>query len=119
MQDSSSYEYTSMKNLGETKQGIWGVLARKAKSIIDDNNTDQPHVSEVRTRMQHMPDSATIGEVSNFCWNWKFYDSVLQNVVFVYVVIVYEIAFGITDSKTCTFISYIAAIWQKTIAWKP
>ncbi|XP_009758908.1 cell wall protein RBR3-like [Nicotiana sylvestris] len=60
--DSSNYEYTSMKNLGESKQGIWGVLARKAKSIIDDNNTDQPHVSEVRTRMQHMPDSATIGE---------------------------------------------------------
>ncbi|XP_009598141.1 uncharacterized protein [Nicotiana tomentosiformis] len=60
--DSSSYEYTSMKNLGETKQGIWGVLARKAKSIIDDNNTDQPHVSEVRTRMQHMPDSVTIGQ---------------------------------------------------------
>ncbi|MCD7448926.1 hypothetical protein HAX54_047265 [Datura stramonium] len=60
--DSSSYEYTSMKNLSESKQGIWGVLARKAKSIIDDNNTDQPHVSEVRTRMQHMPDSATIGQ---------------------------------------------------------
>lgn len=60
--DSSSYEYKSMKNLSESKQGIWGVLARKAKSIIDDNNTDQPHVSEVRTRMQHMPDSATIGQ---------------------------------------------------------
>ncbi|KAK4731506.1 hypothetical protein R3W88_024494 [Solanum pinnatisectum] len=60
--DSSSYEYISMKNLSESKQGIWGVLARKAKSIIDDNNTEQPHLSEVRTRMQHMPDSATIGQ---------------------------------------------------------
>ncbi|KAM3382377.1 putative protein isoform X1 [Capsicum galapagoense] len=61
--DSSSYEYTSMKNLSESKQGIWGVLARKAKSIIDDNNTGKPHVSEVRTRMmEHMPDSATIGQ---------------------------------------------------------
>ncbi|TMX05406.1 hypothetical protein EJD97_021937 [Solanum chilense] len=60
--DSSIYEYTSMKNLSESKQGIWGVLARKAKSIIDDNNTDQPHLSEVRTRMQHMPDNATIGQ---------------------------------------------------------
>ncbi|XP_060216623.1 uncharacterized protein LOC132644086 isoform X1 [Lycium barbarum] len=60
--DSSSYEYTSMKNFGESKQGIWGLLARKAKSIIDDNNTDQPKVSEVRTRIQHMPDSATIGQ---------------------------------------------------------
>lgn len=66
MQDSSSYEYTSMKNLSESKQGIWGVLARKAKSIIDDNNTGKPHVSEVRTRMmEHMPDSATIGQVRN------------------------------------------------------
>ncbi|KAK4370280.1 hypothetical protein RND71_009755 [Anisodus tanguticus] len=60
--DSSSYEYTSMKNLSESKQGIWGVLARTAKSIIDDNNADQPHGSEVRTRMQHIPDSATIGQ---------------------------------------------------------
>lgn len=60
--DSSNYEYTSMKNLSESKQGIWGVLARKAKSIIDDNNTDQPHVSEVRPRMQHMPDTATSGQ---------------------------------------------------------
>ncbi|XP_010326256.1 uncharacterized protein [Solanum lycopersicum] len=60
--DSSIYEYTSMKNLSESKQGIWGVLARKAKSIIDDNNTDQPHLSEVSTRMQHMPDNATIGQ---------------------------------------------------------
>ncbi|CAN4128379.1 unnamed protein product [Withania somnifera] len=60
--DLSSYEHKSMKNLSESKQGIWGVLARKAKSIIDDNDTDQPHVSEVRTRMQHMPDSATVGQ---------------------------------------------------------
>lgn len=59
--DSPSYEYTPKKNLSESKQGIWGVLARKAKSIIDDN-TGQPYVSEVRTRMQHMPDSATIGQ---------------------------------------------------------
>ncbi|KAL3328083.1 hypothetical protein AABB24_035638 [Solanum stoloniferum] len=60
--DSSSYEYISMESLSESKQGIWGVLARKAKSIIDDNNTEQLHLSEVRTRMQHMPDSATIGQ---------------------------------------------------------
>lgn len=66
MQDSSSYEHTPKKNLSESKQGIWGVLARKAKSIIDDN-TGQPYVSEVRTRMQHMPDSATIGQVRNVC----------------------------------------------------
>ncbi|GAA0170088.1 hypothetical protein Leryth_013132 [Lithospermum erythrorhizon] len=35
------YEYTSMKNLDERKQGFWGVLAQKAKSIIDDDNLDQ------------------------------------------------------------------------------
>ncbi|KAF9595828.1 hypothetical protein IFM89_005314 [Coptis chinensis] len=37
-QDSTSYEYTSMKNLNESKYGFWGVLARKAKSILDDEN---------------------------------------------------------------------------------
>ncbi|KAF9621700.1 hypothetical protein IFM89_026593 [Coptis chinensis] len=36
--DSTSYEYTSMKNLNESKYGFWGVLARKAKSILDDEN---------------------------------------------------------------------------------
>ncbi|KAL5711567.1 hypothetical protein ACHQM5_022002 [Ranunculus cassubicifolius] len=39
--DSTSYEYTSMKNLNETKDGFWGVLARKAKSILDDDNVAQ------------------------------------------------------------------------------
>lgn len=40
MQDIASYEYTSMKSLNESKYGFWGTLARKAKSIIDndDNN---------------------------------------------------------------------------------
>ncbi|KAI4307764.1 hypothetical protein L6164_030913 [Bauhinia variegata] len=39
--DSRTYEYTSMKSLNESKPGFWGVLARKAKSIIEDNNATQ------------------------------------------------------------------------------
>ncbi|KAL2990549.1 hypothetical protein AAZX31_11G208700 [Glycine max] len=39
--DSRPYEYTSMKNMNESKNGFWGVLARKAKSIIEDDNIPQ------------------------------------------------------------------------------
>lgn len=39
MQDSFSYEYTSMKSLNESKYGFWGTLARKAKSFIDNDET--------------------------------------------------------------------------------
>lgn len=38
MQD-SAYEYTSMKSLNESKYGFWGVLARKAKSFLDEDNS--------------------------------------------------------------------------------
>ncbi|XP_031248056.1 uncharacterized protein LOC116105788 [Pistacia vera] len=34
--DPGSYNYTSMKNLNESKPGFWGNLARKAKAILDD-----------------------------------------------------------------------------------
>ncbi|CAI8597082.1 unnamed protein product [Vicia faba] len=37
VKDSRAYEYTSMKRLDESKNGFWGVLARKAKSIIEDD----------------------------------------------------------------------------------
>ncbi|XP_077216548.1 uncharacterized protein LOC143851105 [Tasmannia lanceolata] len=37
-QDSTAYEYTSMKTLNESKDGFWGILARKAKSILEDDN---------------------------------------------------------------------------------
>ncbi|KAJ7959972.1 Heat-inducible transcription repressor [Quillaja saponaria] len=36
--DSNPYEYTSMKSLNESKHGFWGVLARKAKAILEDDN---------------------------------------------------------------------------------
>ncbi|KAL8224767.1 hypothetical protein R6Q57_017324 [Mikania cordata] len=37
MQDSATYDYTSMGSTNEPG-GFWGVLARKAKSILDDDN---------------------------------------------------------------------------------
>ncbi|KAG0496087.1 hypothetical protein HPP92_000662 [Vanilla planifolia] len=50
-QDVPSYEYTSMSSLNETKHGFWGVLARKAKSLLDDDNVSQK--SETHERDQH------------------------------------------------------------------
>ncbi|ONK62723.1 uncharacterized protein A4U43_C07F7430 [Asparagus officinalis] len=38
--DSGAFD-TSMKNVNESKYGFWGVLARKAKSLIDDDNASQ------------------------------------------------------------------------------
>ncbi|KAL0926891.1 hypothetical protein M5K25_003144 [Dendrobium thyrsiflorum] len=40
-QDSTSYEYTSMNTLNESKNGFWGVLARKAKSFLEDDTAAQ------------------------------------------------------------------------------
>ncbi|XP_027091618.1 uncharacterized protein [Coffea arabica] len=56
-----SYEYTSMKSLNEPKQGFWGVLARKAKAIIDDDNASQQHETPGRTTPQ-MSGRATRGQ---------------------------------------------------------
>lgn len=47
---SSSYEYTSMKSLNEPKQGFWGTLARKAKSILDDDNVSPQNDTSGKTR---------------------------------------------------------------------
>ncbi|KAL3517936.1 hypothetical protein ACH5RR_020525 [Cinchona calisaya] len=59
--DFSSYEYTSMKSLNEPKQGFWGVLTRKAKVIIDDDNVSQQHETPGRTALQ-MSGRATRGQ---------------------------------------------------------
>lgn len=48
MQD-SSYEYTSMKSLNESKYGFWGVLARKAKAFLDEDNSS-PDRNHSQTR---------------------------------------------------------------------
>ncbi|XP_011008507.1 PREDICTED: cyclin-dependent kinase 12 isoform X2 [Populus euphratica] len=78
------HEYTSMKAMKETKQqqGFWGTLARKAKSILDDDfNTDsnnapspqKPHrhqqldsaTDRTTTRQHQVPDSATMPKYQN------------------------------------------------------
>lgn len=51
-----------MKSLDENKQGFWGVLARKAKAIIEDDNAGQHRESPGRTGHQ-MSDRATRGQV--------------------------------------------------------
>ncbi|KAK1320580.1 hypothetical protein QJS10_CPA03g00037 [Acorus calamus] len=55
-QDSSPYEYTSIKNLNEPK-GFWGVLARKAKTILDEDNSSQHVETSGRTRPQMLDTS--------------------------------------------------------------
>lgn len=57
--DSRSYEYTSMKNLNEPKQGFWGALARKAKAILDDDNEPQQLDTPGKTTKVEMPPTAT------------------------------------------------------------
>ncbi|XP_050216944.1 uncharacterized protein LOC126667871 [Mercurialis annua] len=42
--DSKPHEYTSMKNLNESKQGFWGALSRKAKSFLDDDAYASQHL---------------------------------------------------------------------------
>lgn len=43
MQAVNTHEYTSIKSLNdnEQKNGFWGVLARKAKSMLDENGNPQ------------------------------------------------------------------------------
>lgn len=62
--DSVQYEYTSMNSLNEAKYGFWGVLARKAKSILeDDNNTNLQSEEHSRSR-QHVVDTSSSGQLS-------------------------------------------------------
>ncbi|KAE9591320.1 hypothetical protein Lalb_Chr20g0117251 [Lupinus albus] len=48
--DSRSYEFTSLKSLNQTNNGFWGVLARKAKSIVEDDNVTQNSEMPATTR---------------------------------------------------------------------
>nr|DAD38565.1 TPA_asm: hypothetical protein HUJ06_012887 [Nelumbo nucifera] len=61
-QDSPSYEYTSMKSPNESKFGFWGVLARKAKSILEDDNMTNQLETPGKTRPQ-MHDISTGGQL--------------------------------------------------------
>ncbi|KAJ4971872.1 hypothetical protein NE237_004971 [Protea cynaroides] len=51
-QDPTSFEYTSFESLNESKHGFWGVLARKAKAILDDDDVAQQFETSSRTRPQ-------------------------------------------------------------------
>ncbi|KAF5954543.1 hypothetical protein HYC85_007399 [Camellia sinensis] len=62
--DSNTYEYTSMKSLSEPKHGFWGVLARKAKAILDDDNAAQQSETPGRMRPQ-MSGTETRGQYHN------------------------------------------------------
>ncbi|XP_073291651.1 uncharacterized protein [Primulina huaijiensis] len=44
--------YTAKTNMSESKQGFWGVLARKAKEVLDDDNVVQPQETAVGTTVQ-------------------------------------------------------------------
>lgn len=67
-----------MKNLNEPKQGFWGVLARKAKAILDDDNPNQQSESPVISNSNKPMPSTTAGaEVGiEFCFS-KEGDSLL------------------------------------------
>jgi len=52
-----------MKNMNESKNGFWGVLARKAKSIIEDDNVPQQSEMAGVGRSQ-LPGVASRGKVS-------------------------------------------------------
>lgn len=40
-----------MKSLNEPKQGFWGTLARKAKSILDEDNVSPQNDTSGKTRL--------------------------------------------------------------------
>uniref|UniRef100_A0A5B7A2Q4 Uncharacterized protein n=1 Tax=Davidia involucrata TaxID=16924 RepID=A0A5B7A2Q4_DAVIN len=48
--DSSTYDNTSMKSSRESNKGFWGVLARKAKAILEDDNMSQQFETPSGTR---------------------------------------------------------------------
>lgn len=47
-----------MRNINESKQGFWGSLARKAKSILEDDNAPQQVDSPGRAP-HHVPYAST------------------------------------------------------------
>lgn len=63
MQDAVTYEYTSMKSLNEAKYGFWGVLARKAKSILEDDDASQEFEHNGRSH-PHLLNASAGGQVS-------------------------------------------------------
>ncbi|XP_075636235.1 uncharacterized protein LOC142608361 [Castanea sativa] len=65
LQDSKPYEYTSMKSMNESKHGFWGVLARKAKAILDEDTEPQHFESPERKRSPMSAATPTMGKFEN------------------------------------------------------
>ncbi|XP_076940131.1 uncharacterized protein LOC143609189 [Bidens hawaiensis] len=63
--DSVKYDYTSMKNLEKPKRGFWGVLARKARSIIEDDDDVAQQYETPERRRQQMSDAETRSQNSS------------------------------------------------------
>ncbi|XP_008788047.3 uncharacterized protein LOC103705919 isoform X2 [Phoenix dactylifera] len=57
-QGSNTYRYTSIKSLNEPQHGFWGILARKAKEILEDDNAALQFDEHGRNQLQ-MVDSST------------------------------------------------------------
>ncbi|XP_024982108.1 uncharacterized protein LOC112518589 isoform X1 [Cynara cardunculus var. scolymus] len=62
--DSVKHDYTSLKNLEKPKHGFWGVLARKARSIVDNGDVAQQYETPERRRQQ-MSDAEKRGQYSS------------------------------------------------------
>ncbi|XP_068668710.1 uncharacterized protein [Aristolochia californica] len=56
-ENSTTYEYTSMRSLNESKYGFWGVLARKAKSILEDDNVAKQFEAHNRPTRSQTPET--------------------------------------------------------------
>ena len=59
-----TYDYTSMKDMEKPRREFWGVLARKAQSIVEDDDASQQYETSERSRHQ-MSDAETKGQVTN------------------------------------------------------
>lgn len=66
MQDSTLYEHASMKNLNESKYGFWGVLAGKAKAILEDDGTTKKFENHGRHQSQAVDTSTGSQVASNY-----------------------------------------------------
>ncbi|KAL9994798.1 hypothetical protein Hdeb2414_s0871g00956121 [Helianthus debilis subsp. tardiflorus] len=56
---SVKYDYTSMKSFEKPKRGFWGVLARKARSIIEDGDDVAQQYETPERRRQQMSNAET------------------------------------------------------------
>ncbi|KAK9998980.1 hypothetical protein SO802_018583 [Lithocarpus litseifolius] len=65
LEDSKRYEYTSMKSMNESKHGFWGVLARKAKAILDEDTEPQHFETPERKRSPMSAATPTMGKYEN------------------------------------------------------